>query len=150
MHRADTSQNKGIKNSQDCDVSSEGALAYFADLARRMGLKPRTKPSGLYNCHGLTFASRRTKITQSISIRQILAEDKYQEIPEAKAEAGDVVVYFDNEGDPNHSGVVVSSPDMQILPTIVSKWGFAPEFIHASNNVPPQYGPIKKYYRCRL
>src|SRR5437773_11543121 len=38
----------------------------------------RTGPSPIYNCHGLTFASRRTRIPD---VTEVLADDGYQELP---------------------------------------------------------------------
>ena len=63
---------------------------------------------------------------------------------------GDVVIYYDDEGDPNHSGLVVEYSDDRLIPRICSKWGFAGEFIHWLNDVPEMYGPVHKFYRCML
>jgi hypothetical protein len=48
-----------------------------------------------YNCHGLTFASRRTRI---YDVQQVLAEDAYEHIPLNEVEPGDVIVYFYGKG----------------------------------------------------
>jgi hypothetical protein len=64
--------------------------------------------------------------------------------------AGDVVIYFDHEGDPNHSGIIVDNAPESLIPRICSKWGVAGEFIHWLNDVPEMYGPQHKFYRCAL
>jgi hypothetical protein len=85
-------------------------------------------PSRKYNCHGLTFASRRTWIDDALEIRKILQDDEYREVGRADVLPGDVVVYY-VDGDVEHSGVVVEKGDIA-GPLILSKWGFCHEVIH--------------------
>jgi hypothetical protein len=111
----------------------------------------RSDPTPIYNCHGLTFASRRTGIFESSTIGQILNEDGYVEIPQARVLEGDVIMYFDQEsGDFEHSGIVILRPKPENLnvPVVCSKWGKYAEVVHLANNCPYNFGAVK-YYRVR-
>jgi hypothetical protein len=66
--------------------------------------------SASYNCHGLTFASRRTGIDDSQVVRAILQEDDYMRVDRKDLMVGDTVIYVDSDGDITHSGVVVDVP----------------------------------------
>jgi len=119
----------------------------------------RTGVSAKYNCHGLTFASRRTRIPDPPSIAVILNDDQYVLIEEhARVKSGDVVIYYGNDGDPTHSGVVLENVPPVLLmdqppvynPLILSKWGSAGEAIHHLRDVPLVYGDNHQFYRCEL
>jgi len=98
--------------------------------------------SQAYNCHGLTFASRRTAITNTLHLDHILLDDDYQEVPLAAVLPGDVVIYRTplQDGGVEHSGVVVQKPAGQGgligVPLVLSKWGKAHEAIHYANYCP--------------
>jgi hypothetical protein len=114
---------------------------------------PRTGASLKYNCHGLTFASRRTGIFEPSLISLILSEDGYLELPDADAVLpGDLVIYYSDDGDPSHSGIVLERKQSPGLydPWVLSKFGKGPEFIHRLWDVPPIYGRNPIFYRCRL
>lgn len=85
----------------------------------------------IYNCHGLTFASRRTQVDGStdMPISRILEEDGYTRIPDRESRVGDVVIYRDTSGIIQHSGIVVGHGDFKV-PRIWSKWGKACEMVH--------------------
>jgi len=146
MIRLETSKRTGIANSQVPEISH-----YERNLNERVarlfpGIKQRTEMSPMYNCHGMTFASRRTRVFDPLAVQRILADDEWIEIELKDVLPGDVVIYFDEEGDANHSGIVVGTE-----PLICSKWGSAGEFIHPLDQVPRnQYGPVKKFFRCHL
>jgi len=102
--------------------------------------------STAYNCHGLTFASRRTSIHEASEINKILKEDEYLKIDPSDVLPGDVIVYTADNGDIEHSGVVVSRPEPPLnIPMVVSKWGYGSEVVHAANNCP--YVFSVKYFR---
>ena len=44
--------------------------------------------------------------------------------------AGDIVVYYSEQGDPNHSGIVVETGGGLLVPIICSKWSNAGEYVH--------------------
>src|SRR5437667_3629322 len=48
----------------------------------------------VYNCHGLAFAARRTKIYRTADVRQIFREDGYERIASINdVLPGDIVIY---------------------------------------------------------
>ena len=94
-----------------------------------------TSPCGIYNCHGLTFASRRTAIVSTEEIYKILSDDGYVQIARGDVQPGDVIVYFasrDAGSEAEHSGIVVSVEMAGITRNlrVLSKWGRAHELIH--------------------
>jgi hypothetical protein len=104
------------------------------------------EPSPKYNCHGLTFGSRRTQVDgETKTILWILDEDGYQELTEDKPQSGDVVVYFDENGQVIHSGIILYLIDG--IPKIWSKWGKGHEVVHSVADCP--YGQQVKYFRIR-
>jgi hypothetical protein len=106
----------------------------------------RSKSTPRYNCHGMTFASRRTGIYDTQTINQILKEDGYKEIDPASVLPGDVIVYYAADGDAEHSGVVISEIDSQLrIPKVVSKWGKFAEFVHWANQCPYTFVNAKFY-----
>ena len=148
--RIETSKRRGIVNKQGTDVSKfernwDAEISNLFPNATR-----RTEVSATYNCHGLTFACRRSRIPSSTSVRCILADDQWDEVTITDVKAGDIVVYVSSDGDVNHSGLVVGKHEDLNLPVICSKWGSAGEFVHLLNDCPPIYGPDNKFYRCRL
>src|SRR5271170_4067495 len=103
----ETSKRGIIENFHDAAIP-KGHLLWFRTLAKRHPwARPRSSPSPIFNCHGLTFASRRTKIIDRANIMLILEHDEWREIDGQAAEPGDIVIYYDEAGDPNHSGMVV-------------------------------------------
>jgi hypothetical protein len=105
-------------------------------------------PSPVYNCHGLTFASRRTAVDSSNeTVFRVLKEDDYEEVPQSDARPGDVILYLDAVGQAQHSGIVVDIIERGV-PKVWSKWGKGQEFIHHFWHCPfdPQY---TKYYRLK-
>jgi hypothetical protein len=95
----------------------------------RNGLHRPINPSRKYNCHGLSFASRRTWIEEDTEIKKIIKDDDYQVVPFAGVLPGDIAVYYAENGDAEHSGIVVRVDEMRV-PIILSKWGFCQEVIH--------------------
>src|SRR5690242_18488233 len=97
--RLETSQRSGIPNHQDTEISK--FHLNWSKQIKTMHLKAieRTKPSPLYNCHGFTFACRRTRVETNLSIQTILMDDKYEEVRLEHVLAGDIVIYYSDEGD---------------------------------------------------
>lgn len=147
--RLETSARTGIDNHQETELSAFH-LNWSRDIGRQHpAAKPRTAPSAKYNCHGLTFASRRTSIEKSAGIRAILSDDTYEEVALKDVLPGDIVIYRSETGDLNHSGVVVECGNHLVVPIVCSKWGSAGEFVHGLNDRPSLYGPQFVFYRCR-
>jgi len=112
----------------------------------------RTAPCGYYNCHGMTFASRRTRIYDGVDLARILKEDNYDQVPQDIVLEGDVVMYYRN-GDPQHSGIVVTVPkksDSITTIRVASKWGHGHEVVHALRDCPySQNCDVILFYRIR-
>ena len=103
----------------------------------------------MYNCHGMTFASRRTGIYDDQSLFVILHEDNYIEVEAKQVLPGDVILYISPDGDVEHSGVVVSrSQPPLFIPDVCSKWGKFAEIIHPANDCPYSF-TRPKYYRVQ-
>lgn len=100
--------------------------------------------SPVYNCHGLTFASRRTAISDPADIARILGEDDYDEVADlAQVRPGDIAVYY-SESDAEHSGIVIENDGK--IPKVLSKWGLGKEVIHWLHQCPYDHSSVK-YYR---
>src|SRR5713101_1823169 len=99
----------------------------FTDIERRWGpvLFLRCRATARFNCHGLTFAARRTEVSDQATILMILTDDTYHEIPEAGVIPGDTILYFGDDGDVEHSGIVLTRPQDEPfrIPKVLSKWG---------------------------
>jgi len=97
----------------------------------------------------MTFASRRTGIFETITVRQILNDDGYEEIShKEQVKAGDVILYFADDGDCEHSGLVVKPPASDSLGVAIvrSKWAKYRELIHRANQCPYNFSKAK-YFR---
>jgi len=145
-----TRKGNDIDNEQAHTVYTPGQLKEIEDETKKfLTDAKRAEANPLYNCHGLTFAMRRTGIFDTEEVKKILADDAYKEIPLSNILASDIVIYIATEsGDITHSGIVVDVNDNFGIrtPRIISKWGTMPEFIHLIHEC-PYPDTIKKYYR---
>ena len=107
----ETSEGQPISNAQITEVT-QFEWAQYAGFEAKFGTRVllRSGPTPRYNCHGMTFAARRTGIFEPQAINLILDDDGYQEIPFHEVLAGDVIIYYDENEDPQHSAVVVCPP----------------------------------------
>jgi len=128
-----TRANKGIANTQAWQLSTWDWKA-FAEIIKKFGnAKKVADACPVYNCHGLTFASRRTAVDAQVF--PILADDGFEEVPAKDAQEGDVIVYFDERGEVSHTGFVIGHKEVILgngltIPKIWSKWGKGPEMVH--------------------
>jgi hypothetical protein len=146
-----TRLNTEIDNLQPWSYSSlEWKSLYSPDNQyEKAGAKPVGEICPVYNCHGLTFGSRRTQIDGSPeTISMILAEDGFDAIDEKHVKTGDVVVYYDDLGQVLHSGIVLSIEAFGI-PKIWSKWGKGFEWVHLLRNCPYAFSRVT-YYRLKI
>jgi hypothetical protein len=112
----------------------------------------RTGPCGYYNCHGLTFASRRTRVYNNDDLRRIIREDNYEPIKLEELFSGDLILYVDEKGDIQHSGLIiqVNTVDALVIPMVLSKWGNGSEVYHAYKNCPYWNSTVRiEYYRIK-
>jgi hypothetical protein len=137
---------KPIKNYFDRSELTDGKKAECANWEKKHPSADhrRGAASSSYNCHGLTFGSRRTGIDDPAAVREILQHDDYVKIDRKDLLPGDTVIYIDNEGDITHSGIVIEVPPLGAK--ILSKWGECQEVIHLIGDCPyPE--TTKEFYR---
>lgn len=97
-----------------------------------------SSPSAYYNCH--SYAWYRFSFSNPYwidSISQFLRDSSCTYISSASVQTRDIIVYFDANGTPIHSGVVYSANSGNII--ICSKWGQAGAYLHSITNVPNDY-----------
>lgn len=130
-----TRKRRDIDNTLNHDDVAIGMQQLVQDLKKKhlSATHRDVGPCNTYNCHGLTFASRRTNIEDAAEIRKILEDDGYIEINLENISPGDIALYFIS-GDVEHSGIVVEIMDLG--PKILSKWGPAQEAIHNLGDCP--------------
>jgi len=157
--RLQTAQATDIPNSQFSEISVYDRNWSATLPSKHRDVIFRTNASPTYNCHGLTFAAHRTRIPDPASIAVILKDDRYMLIKEHRdVKPGDVVIYYENDGDPSHSGIVLENVPPVLVedippvynPLILSKWGSAGEAIHYLRDVPLVYGQNHQFFRCEL
>lgn len=151
--RLQTRTGTDIPNVQDLEYSvharrmQEGQLQEVFPLEVSRSDK-RREASNLYNCHGMTFAFRRTGITELAWVKVVLRDDGYKEVARDLAKVGDVVLYFEGEV-LAHSGIVVGVERLGATRTmsVMSKWGRGGEFIHDLNIHPYRNVTQVRFYR---
>jgi hypothetical protein len=146
--RLDTRRGEHIDNAQSFEITVQDAADNASHRSRFPSEQFSDHTSPYYNCHGLTFASRRTRISDIEALRTILAHDDLSEIHQADVRVGDVILYLsaDNDGDIEHSGVVVEmrqAAGMSLaIPRVWSKWGGGAEVVHMWNACPYNIGNV--------
>ena len=129
--RLDTREKNHIENDLNREAPTEGIMRKVADLKKDYPTARHrpTQPSAIYNCHGLTFAARRTGISKSAEVQKILNEDGYVKIERSQISIGDIAIYQAKDtNEIEHSGIIVEVG--QFGPRILSKWGQCHEVIH--------------------
>lgn len=130
-----TSKGNDIDNYQIEELSrSELTIGEKLNTETYPLLRFKGQPTPVYNCHGFTFASRRTNIDKSSEIWKILEDDNYIKVSQEHLMVGDVILYVSNDGkgDIQHTGMVVQI-DRTMQPIgifILSKWGKYKEVVH--------------------
>lgn len=131
----DTSAGSPVPNEHNTIISQPlAAAAWESKVAAPSIMRSRTDPR--FNCHGLTFGSRRTAIYDDADVIRIIREDGYKAITTlADVLPGDVALYFADDGSIDHSAVVVSMAGNLGVPFVVSKWGpNGPEVYHLATS----------------
>jgi hypothetical protein len=134
-----------VENSMNPAPAYAGVELRIAHLKRTYSraLHRPVGPSARYNCHGLTFAARRTGIDKSAYVQRILTEDGYSRLPMSTAPVpGDVVIYRE-DGDIIHSGIVVEIKDA--VTWVLGKWGECHEVVHPVLDCPYKNAAVEFY-----
>ena len=153
-----TQRGRDVKNSVEPPIGEPQRRKYELLLQRFGQNWVRRKPAtGVYNCAGHVWASRRTSIFEESEYEKILLDDGYHKLGRAEPFApGDLVLYRDQ--DPKigflhvgmilevRSGIAGGSPS---LPWVLSKWDSASgEVLHYVHDVPfnrPPFSPVTEY-----
>jgi hypothetical protein len=145
----ETRKGNSIDNCQGSDFSASQTIPDYSNKYKAATM--RNAPNCCYNCHGMTFASSRTKVFDE-SIEMILADDGYTEVEPDDALPGDVILYYNEKGEICHSGIITTKPSEGLLgyPWVVSKWGILNEVYHLAYDVPQQYQPVSKLRYWRI
>ena len=120
---------------------------------RRATVRSRSL-TGVYNCMGMVFASRRTCVEPEY-LQMILEDDEYHRLSSPdQAVPGDVVVYRDDQRTVVHVGLVA-----QVIPNlrregtseivVLSQWGADGEYVHRVDDVHPSLGAPAEYWSDR-
>lgn len=117
---------------REFDAVIKPMLQFASQVQERRG------PTNSYNCHGLAFLMRRARLIDQGSIEMVLADDGYDEVRLDEVQPGDIAVYRDENGEVEHTGVVVAVDPVAGLrvPILISKWGSWGEYVHRCNNSP--------------
>ena len=83
-----------IENCQYYEIAPHERPAFKSLKENHKFAKFITDESPIYNCHGLTFASRRTGIDETSEILNILGDDKFVKIDISECLPGDIVIYY--------------------------------------------------------
>jgi hypothetical protein len=152
-----TRKGTSIENLIEVD-SGETEQRRYRLLLERFGQNWRErKPStGVYNCAGHVWASRRTSILKDDCWQTILEEDDYRSLSNDESPMpGDLVLYVDDENvNYLHVGLILEmtdgvSPESPKIPLVLSKWNSTSgEVIHHEHDVPysRQEIPVKIEY----
>lgn len=125
-------------NTADHDI----LVQQHKDNARKANAICRNLPTICYNCHGLSFATRRGWLND---VSTVLSEESYRKLEMGEDEliSGDIIAYYKRNRDGlriNHTGIVCvdasraindyldSGNDYTIK--VVSKWGALGEYLH--------------------
>ncbi|MFZ0480103.1 MAG: hypothetical protein WAL71_13235 [Terriglobales bacterium] len=146
-----------IENTQVCEHSKFEWHLLGETLERFKNAEQVSEACPVYNCHGLTFGSRRTQISPPIF--SILEDDGFDKVASEKdVRPGDIVIYSDVRGEVTHSGFVVWRKKVElvpgthtVIPMVWSKWGKGYEMIHAVGECPyfEAIGDVVTYYRLK-
>lgn len=139
-----TRKGTNISNVQEYDLPPS-CLREVEELNRRYRepfVSFVNNASPIYNCHGLTFGSRRSRIWDSQEIVKIIKEDDYAMVDNMNdVREGDVIVYYGDDGDVEHSGLVIGKRSG--FPLILSKWGSGREAVHLFSQCPYKVDNVK-------
>lgn len=133
-----------VDNVQEANLT----LFYQAQSRQQMtrhagpGVVFRINESGYYNCHGLTFAARRTAIPDPQEVAKIIREDGYKAVLRSDVVVGDIALYMSKD-DIEHSATVVAVENLHVR--VLSKWGMGPEVVHWLHQGPYDAADVRFY-----
>ena len=96
-----------------------------------------------YDCHGFTFLAGAEWINNG-EVEKILKDNKY--FVAQNPSVGDVVIYRDNKGLIQHSGIVAAVSGNKVT-RVISKWSVYGLYEHNLEDVPDSYGKKITVYK---
>lgn len=149
--RLDTRAGNSIENEQSLPTDTSAESRFSAILRKHSSWQVRRACSGVYNCFGHVWASRRTSIYESDEVWKILADDQYRQIQPTDVVQGDVALYL-HEGTEEiwHAAIVIEIKPIYNtagkVPWVLSKWGDAmAEVFHPLEDV---HAPVRTASKC--
>jgi hypothetical protein len=147
-----------IRNIVGLDKVAWGQEQKFKGMCRTFAWTVRRPPTGLYNCAGHVWASRRTGLHEPEDYETILREDGYRPLNENEPpRQGDLVLYrLDETNEILHVGEVIEvrevipgAPGGRGVPWILSKIdSTSGEVMHPVGSVPYDQQGLR--YRCEF
>jgi hypothetical protein len=145
----ETRKQSSIDNDFEQGASTPGMLAQAQDYKDQYlaALHRLDTVTISFNCHGLTFGSRRTQIRHASEIERILQDDGYRKLGHSEILPGDIAIWRSTKfNDIEHSGIIMEVHGDGIkIPKILSKWGRCHEVIHLISDCP--YEGNVEFYR---
>jgi hypothetical protein len=139
---------RNVPNEQETEISAYDSNYSAALPSKFLEAQFLTTARPRYNCHGLTFASRRTTVKDGSMLRLILEDDGFSSIDRKATKCGDIILYV-KDGEVTHSGIVVANEPPLHVPMVWSKWGKGPEVVHRYFDTHAVYGSDYEFYSCR-
>jgi len=141
-----TFKNRKINNAVHPDPTDldKRRYALFVNKYRGASCKERKPITGIYNCAGHVWASRRTSIFEPAEWTKILEEDGYRQLKQREnLLPGDIAVYVrDDNNEIWHVARVCGlapglTRESEPFAEVISKWGsISGEFLHLVHDVP--------------
>jgi hypothetical protein len=158
-----THRGRDIQNSIEPPVGDAERRKYERLLQQFGQNWVRRKPAtGVYNCAGHVWASRRTSIFEESEYEAILKDDGYRQLEEGERPlVGDLVLYRDQDARIGflHVGIIVElrpgiTAESPRIPWVLSKWDSASgEVLHqltdAGHFYRAPFAPVAEYWTER-
>ena len=151
-----TRRRRQIRNIQRLEQPPDRLRAAARQVTGAHASAQLRSATGVYNCFGLVFASRRTWIERldddetEQEVMNILSDDLYGKLPQdVTPETGDVVLYRNPEGELTHAGIVVGVPPYPLAVRVISQWGIAGEYVHDAADVDTALGWPTEFWTDR-
>lgn len=151
-----TRRRRQIRNVQRLEQPPDRLRAAARQVTQAHASAQLRSATGVYNCFGLVFASRRTWVERlddgdtEQEVMNILSDDRYERLPEGVTpEIGDVVLYRNLQGELTHAGIVAGVPPYPMAVRVMSQWGIAGEYHHDAADVETALGQPVEFWTDR-
>ncbi len=144
-----TANNNAVSVYQPTREMTAAEISEANTLLAMSGNTRIAEPTAYYNCHSYAwYLYSSDNPYWIVEIDNFLDDDACSQVTTIQEK--DIIVYYNKDKEPKHSGVVYSVSSSG-TPTIQSKWGMGGVYRHAVSNVPSDYkanGQVSvKYFR---